>query len=193
MLHLLLILLIPFSGAYFGRPLNVENVRYQKLSEGVSCKLLQHRKLEREKILRERYYLDEILDNQSLKSLIFKNQFLSNQYFIDSSLWDDDLIEVHFQVNITDDLAETISNHGIDQVFFSARGTGFHWSSFSANFPEGFEINQIDEELLDVRYLIYRGDYCHLELKEPELSWLGPEEDMGERFDSFKAIENLML
>lgn len=133
-----------------------------------SCTLFKHRRLEREKVLRElKHHLE--LTNWNTTGF-FKDDYILNKFFLDKELWQDETVTI---VN-TWKVPESFSNEfntSMHFPFLFLSGDGIEWRSPMNLFPEevSFSWSEADNTLVS-QHTTYFIDYCSPQ-KKNQLLW----------------------
>ena len=180
---LFLIITFVFSAfSYVGEPIEVKETQYLNNEDSPSCSLLKHRHKEREKVIREIIYESEKEYTDSQEKFMRLNYLNNNKFFLDKSVWTDEVIEVSITAPVSEALKKEIDDVGFDKLFLSIDGVGVRWSSQTFNFPNEFNIQlSEDQKSLKLQYRIYQSEYCFRELTTPRVSWVSHQnENIGE-------------
>ncbi len=156
------LLLLLFSTLSYGTSVEVVDYSFTTPSSAPSCRLLLHRKKEREKVLRE---FGNIEGDAHLS-----NTLLMNKYFYEIHHWVDESVEVYLQVRLKPALLEQIKILGHGNFIFKIHGRGITWHSRLDQLPSGMRIYfHPDQNLVDITYPIYLSELCFGEPSPPEL------------------------
>lgn len=171
MIKWILFIIMPFP-VWAQSPVALERLSTEYIMESgkvyPSCLMVKHRRLEREKVLRE---MRHSVDYDPLsQELLAKDNYLFNKYFLDEELWSDESIEIKNVWRAPVPLLSAIAQDR-DQVFFELKGDGIGWKEKLDFFPDevSFEVNELGGVIVS-RHRTYYADYC-----EPsgnsELTW----------------------
>ncbi len=121
-----------------------------------SCKMFQYRQKEREKVLREKLHnLHQDLD----LALLLKDQYITNKFFLDETLWRDETVTVVNTWSIPEELSQRMQA-GAHPVFHLS-GDGINWVEQIAYFPEEVTFTwDLDQHVLETRHQTYYVDFC---------------------------------
>lgn len=158
-----------------------ENLNYP------SCLIAKHRSKQREKVLRE--YAHHAKKSPKYRDFFFVNDYLMNKYFLDFSLWNDEVVSVRNIWKIEDASLKKLKE-GKDKTYFWLMGDGVNWVERVSFFPKDatFEFD-FENKTLTTVHKTYYHDYCFPE-KETELYWFP---DSGDGYESTVNMINDFL
>jgi|GEM_PF-3464957 len=143
------------------RPLKVESIEYSDVGGGPSCSLLQHRKLEREKIIREYIHLRGDSEDLNPNAVMKIHNFMTHQYFLEGSIDSDESIQAHVLVNLDPEDLLQIEAQGLPETTFHIQSPGLTWASKAFQFPKETTWTLLPERRqLEIHFLIYKADHC---------------------------------
>lgn len=161
--------------------LNVLDRQIHEYVEQASCRLLRHRELERQKVLRELNHLKNEDFSDVFLHFAMLNYFSTNQIFFDRSIWQDESIKVQLTLDLSKAFRGQVEAQGLENIFISIRGQGVQWVGRVKNFPASFKFEIDDLGKLVVSYRIYRAQLCFEEPVDPDILWISdPDFDFHE-------------
>lgn len=152
-------------------PLPLHSVEYNDESNTASCKILYHRAMEREKIIREHQHLFGQNYTDAELRVMELNHLLINQMFFQPEIWNDEKVYVSATFEVNPELAKIFMEESLDDQFFDIKGPGIQWRARAFNFPKGMQWS-FDPSLnhLVAEYQIYKGSLC-FEDENLQLFW----------------------
>lgn len=142
--------------------LSILSVAYSHPKEMSSCGLLRQRAIERMKVIRELEVAD-ILDS---------NNLLTNKYFLDANVWQDEVVAVLVTATLSEGLAEQLRVYGLPGTFLELNGPGVVWHSYLSQMPEGLSYSfDLERRLVEVRYQVYQNIFCDESQAQPKVIW----------------------
>jgi hypothetical protein len=156
-----------------------------------SCQIFKHRRLEREKVLREIKH--SLKDNVIVTmDLFLKDQYIINKLFLESHLWRDQVVTIVSTWKVPPALSEELKTKG-SETFLRLAGDGIQWQEKMAFFPEEVKFFwDENQQILETHHQTYYVDYCNPQT-ESELSWLRAQEQQPQLSTQVQLDQFLQL
>lgn len=145
--------------------LETAGVVYQPPPQAVSCQMLRHRELEREKVIREQ---DELKGKKSPGV----NQLLTNKLFMPGDTWRDETVNVRVAVKMTEEMIGELERVGLDGIYLRVFAPGLVWESYAFQTPRGLDYALDEENHLILTYMTYQNVLCLEKLDAPVIEWV---------------------
>lgn len=130
-----------------------------------SCRLLKHRSLERQKLLRELQAQTKGVLTAKETSFVFGNNLIANKAFMDMPTWTQESVQISLQFRVSPELQEAIAREGLGAQFFWIEAPGFVWQSLAGQLPEDVRIELGVDQTIEVTYMTYAEIGCEVRAK----------------------------